>query len=645
MAVNPIARRIYDFLKEIPPFIYLEKEVILRIGERVEVQYHPQGSRIFERGEKPKDQFYVIREGAVNLYDVREAEPVLVEHCGEGELFGIRPLLAGDNYKLRAETAEETLLYAIDAEGIREQLDKYPKVSFYLASVMARGRGNRLANQQDSTISGDDLSSPSGALMELQAVHHAKPPLTCPPNTPTFQAAEIMTEYDVNYIVVVDENNHPLGILTDRDIRRNIATGLFGRKRLIKDVMTSPVVCVSPEVAIAEIQIAMVKYEVYHLAVTEDGTENSPITGLISEQDLLVLHGNSPAVLVREISKSRTGGYLRELRERSEELLRQYLEQEVSISFITTIMTQINDEIISRCIELSLREMDMEGLGQPPRTFSWMCLGSQGRGEQLLRTDQDSALVYADEPGSQEEQVAVKAYFVDLAERTTEKLYTVGYDYCKGNMMASNPSFCLSVAGWKKLFSQWMEDPSQENILNVSVFFDYRSVHGDTDLVEHLTHHIFSEMEHTRIFKSFMARAALQNPAPLTFFRNFMVEKSGEHKDSFDLKARAMMPLTDAARILILTAREGNINNTIRRFHRLAEIEPQNAEIYQSAADAYEVLIRLRALIGLRREDSGRYIKPSELSRLQRVLLRNTFNNVSEIQQLIEVRFQLNYIR
>ncbi|PHI20791.1 nucleotidyltransferase [Lewinellaceae bacterium SD302] len=641
MPPNPITHRIYDFLKEIPPFSYLDKEVILQLCERVEVQYHSKGARIFEKGEQPRERFFVIREGAVDLQDLTGEEPVLIEHCGEGELFGIRPLLAEDAYQLRAVTAEDTLLYAIHSDGIREQLDDYPKVSFYLASVMARGRGNRA----ERLIHKNQINPISGGLLELQAIHRAKPAVTCAPNLPTFEAAEIMTEEDVSYIVVVDEKRHPLGILTDRDIRRNIATGVFGRKRLIKDVMTTPVVCVPPELSIAEIQIAMVKYEIYHLAVTEDGTMNSPINGLISEQDLLVLHGNNPAVLVREISRSLTGGYLRELRERAEVLLRQYLEQEVSISYITTIMTEINDEIIRRCVELSIQELVTEGRGEPPRNFSWMCLGSQGRGEQLLRTDQDSALVYENDADDNEESASVKAYFLDLAERTTEKLYAVGYDYCSGNMMASNPSWCQSVSGWKDVFSRWMDDPSQENILNVSVFFDFRCVFGTAGLTDELTDHIFHNIEHTGIFRNFLARAALQNPAPLTFFRNFMVERSGEHKDSFDLKARAMMPLTDAARILILTAKRGGINNTIRRFQALAELEPQNAEVYQNAADAYETLIRLRALIGLRRGDNGRYIKPGELTRLQRVLLRNTFTPVSDIQELIEVRFQLNFIR
>ncbi len=644
MATNAIARRIYDFLKDIPPFNLIDQEDLLHWSARVEVLYLPAGKLIFDVGEPPKNGFFVVREGAVDLLSITPTgQEVLVERCAEGELFGIRPLLAGDNYHLRARAAEESLIYAIQTEGLRENLVKYPKVVFYLAAMMAGARNIRRETATAPVIAATDTSFAVGGLLELQSVQRAKDPVTCQPDTPIYRAAEIMSEQDVGSIIIVDEQQHPVGILTDRDIRRNVATGLYGRNRPIKEVMSYPVVCISRDVVVAEVQIAMVKYNIHHLIVTEDGTDQSPILGVISEHDLLVLSGNNPAVLVREISRSKTVAYLRELRIRAEGLLRQYLEQEVSITYIMAIMTEINDQIISRCIRLSIKDMLAQDAGEPPCRYAWMSLGSQGRGEQLLRTDQDSALVFEDLPEGQHGKA--KAYFVEMAQLVTEKLYQVGYAYCSGNMMASNPKWCLPTSGWKQIFTQWMKDPKSENILHVSVFFDYRCIYGDASLTAGLTNHIFNELEQTTIFQAFLARAALQNPAPLTFFRNFMVERSGEYKDQFDLKGRAMMPLTDAARVLILQAKKGGVNNTIQRFKALAALEPQNEELYLAAAEAYEILVRMRARIGLKREDNGRYLKPTELGRFQKVLLRNTFNPIQEIQQLLEVRFQINFIR
>ncbi|MDX5481431.1 MAG: nucleotidyltransferase, partial [Hymenobacteraceae bacterium] len=140
------------------------------------------------------------------------------------------------------------------------------------------------------------------------------------------------------------------------------------------------------------------------------------------------------------------------------------------------------------------------------------------------------------------------------------------------------------------------------------------------------------------------AKHALQSPPPLSFFRNFIVERGGEHKDQFDIKLRAMTPLVDAARVLTLDNRVAGENNTFKRFEKLAELEPQNAELYREAAMAYEIMMRFRTLNGLRNNNSGRYLNPSQLNKLERQTLRSTFKPISDIQELLQVRFQLNYL-
>ena len=124
-----------------------------------------------------------------------------------------------------------------------------------------------------------------------------------------------------------------------------------------------------------------------------------------------------------------------------------------------------------------------------------------------------------------------------------------------------------------------------------------------------------------------------------------MVEKSGEHRDQFDIKARAMLPLTDLARLLVLSHQVVGINNTFRRFEKLAELEPHNGELFAQAGKAYEILMRTRALDGLQNKDSGRYIHPKSLGKLQRQLLKNTFSPISELQEIVSIRFQLDYFQ
>ncbi len=638
---NQVTRRIYDFLKGIPPFTYVDDEAaLMRVAGRVEVLYHPLNKVIFKPGESPPERFYVVKEGAVELLAVSDSGEQLVERCGEGDVFGIRPLLAEDNYTLLARTAEETLLYAVNTEGFRELLTQYPALMRHLVVSMA---GNQ--RLPATVVAASPLEAPVITdLRELQTVHRPRDPVVCPATFRIVEAAKLMTEHNIGSIVVVDRRQHPVGIITDRDLRQKVATGVKSNQELVGAIMGKPVVCIGQTMNSADVQIEMVRRGINHLVQTKDGTDQSPVTGVISKHDLLVLQGSNPAVLIREIGRTKSPHYLRTLRERAEKLLATYLEKEVSISFITTVMTQINDEIIRTCIKLSLARMQADGRGNPPALFDWLALGSQGRGEQLLRTDQDNALIFEDVPEARYNQV--KDYFLQLASYVTEQLHIVGFEYCPADMMASNPKWCLPVSKWREQFSRWMSEYTPENMLNTSIFFDYRGVWGDGSLPGKLTEHIFTELESasTRFLAS-LALAAIDNPSPLTFFRNFVVERSGEHKDQFDLKGRAMRPLTDAARVLMLQARRGNINNTFRRFEALAELEPQNAELFREAAQAYEVLIRLRATFGLRRNDSGRYLKPEELNRLQRLLLRNSFLPIKDIQTLLELRFQLNFLR
>jgi CBS domain-containing protein len=623
---NTIAERIGDFLKTHPPFSLLERELLAAIARKVVVQYRQPNEIIFRQGEMPGKFIYVVREGAVQLLREEEQGPVLIEQCDEGDVFGIRPLVAKDSYAMTAKVVEESLIYAVNIEGFEKALLENPKVAFYLA-------GNFAALEKDRWIEAD------ASLLEIQTIDRSKEPVVCRPNTPVKEAALTMSAEEVGSIIVVDEQKRPIGIITDKDLRRQVATGHIDIDAPVSVIMSSPVVSIRPDATVADVQIEMVRRRVHHLCLTQDGTDQSPVIGVISEHDLLVIQGNNPAILIREIARARSAVGLRRIREKAESLLRKYLYQEVSIAYISTVMTEVNDALLRRIIELSLAQMDSEGFSRPDVPFCWLALGSQGRGEQLLRTDQDSALVF----GNVEEENLEKTrrYFLEAAGKAVLMLQQCGFEYCPAGMMASNPDWCLSLDEWKVQFTKWIIEPTPKAVMYCTVFFDYRPIYGHSILAEELTRHIFAEIDKQTVFLSFLAKNALENPPPLTFFRSFMVEAGGEHKDEFDIKARAMMPLADAARTLILEAKVEKINNTFRRFEKLAELEPQNRDIFEQAADAYEVLMRYRALQGLKQRDSGRYFNPSELSKMERLNLRNSFRPIKDIQAMLNQRFQL----
>lgn len=643
---NNIATRVYDFLKNYPPFNLVGKEQLQLVAGKVLVQYFEPGQVLFRQDAEPGKLFYVVREGAVHLFRQEEEGEWLADECEEGDMFGVRPLLAEQTYAFTAKVVEESLLYAIPISVFAPIMKENPQVTWFLAKNLASYAGRTYENLHKGRLflEQDRLIDRQFRLVEVVSLETRKKPVTCVPTISIRNAAVVMSDNEVGSIIVTDEDGRPLGIVTDRDLRKKVVTGRVAADEPISAVMSSPVVTVAPHITFADVQIEMVRKRIHHLCVTEDGTTASKVLGVISEHDLLVVQGNNPAILVRETQRSRTPAELRHIRERSEKLLEKYIYQEVSIAYISNVMTEINDSITARAIELCLEEMAQAGQRRPDVPFTWLTMGSGGRREQLLRTDQDNALIFGDTT-DEGEKAAVKQFFLELAEKVTESLYEIGFDYCPGKMMASNPDWCLSLHDWQTRFANWMLYPDPQNVRYCTIFIDYRPVFGDDGLAAQLTDHIFKVSDMNPGFLAFLAKDALENPPPLSFFRNFVVERSGEHKDSFDIKKRAMMPLIDAARVLILDAKVGQINNTLQRFEKLAEIEAANRELYETAAEAYEMLLRYRTLQGLKNKDSGRYLKPEELSKLERLNLRNCFKPIQDLQTLLKVRYQLAYLR
>ncbi len=642
---NTIPERIADFLKEYPPFSLLDKELLRAIAGRAVVQYRLPGEIIFRQGEMPGQFIFVVREGAVHLLQEQYGSERLIEQCDEGDVFGVRPLLADDPYALTARVVEESLIYAVSLEGFEQPMRDNPRIAYYLSSNLAVGaaRTYQRIHQGKFRSHKDQLLDGDFALPEIQSIDGSKAPVVCTPETEIQAAATVMSQQGVGSIIIVNAQNKPVGIITDKDLRHKVATGLVSITQPVTAIMTSPVVTVPTRITVAQVQIEMIRRRIHHLCLTEDGTDQSPVVGIISHHDLLVLQGNNPAVLVREIRRSQHTDQLRRIRSRAEDLLKKYLYQEVAIGYIASIVTEINDAMIERVLELCAIELEQENRWKPEAGFCWLALGSAGRGEQLLRTDQDNALIF--ENVAETEYAKVQNYYLELARRANDKLNACGFEYCPANMMAGNPQWCMSLDQWKQQFSSWIFGPVPKAVLHCNIFFDYRPVYGNQELAETLTAHISQSIRDQSIFLGFLAKNALEYPPPLTFFRNVMVESSGEHKDEFDVKTRAMMPLADAARVLALHVQYTGPPGTIHRFEKMVEMEPHNRELFESAIDAYEMLMRYRTTQGLQNGNSGRFFNPADLSKMERMNLRNSFQPIKELQTMIRVRFRTDDIQ
>ncbi|WP_417870963.1 DUF294 nucleotidyltransferase-like domain-containing protein [Winogradskyella sp.] len=628
--MNTIAERIYDYLKGFPPFNLLDKEQLLSVSKSVDVIYLENNQLLFEIGQPVANHFYVVRDGAIGLF---RANNNLVDKCDEGDIFGLRALLRKGKYKLNAKAIEETIVYSISLKNLETYITANVDASqFLMASFVSNTRG-RNPNDDDFVKTLQNSSE----YTYLQTADYSKNPVTCAIDTSIKDAACIMTEKHVGSIVIVD-NHKPIGIITDKDLRTKIATGQYKISDKVSSIMSSPVISYPETITVAEAQIAMLKNKITHLCITKDGTNNSSLTGILSEHDIIVLRENNASALIKEIKRSHSAEQLKNIRQRTEKLLARYLEQSIPIDFISRLVSAINDTITQKVIEFSIDKMSKK----PPVEFAWLAIGSQGRQEQLLMTDQDNALVFEDV--EDENYDNIKSYFLTLSDYINKDLETVGFKLCPANMMANNPKWCQSASEWSQQFNNWITTPDQNNLMLCTIFFDYEHVYGNKELVSQLSESIFESIDSRTIFLTYLGRNALLNPPPLSFFRQFLVEDNGEHKDQFDIKARAMMPLVDAARLLVLSHNIKGINNTLERFEKLAELEPQNKDTFLFCLESYKNLLTFRTKQGLRHHDSGRFIDLETLDKGNRLQLKRSFKAVKEVQELIKMRFKLSQL-
>jgi CBS domain-containing protein len=417
-------------------------------------------------------------------------------------------------------------------------------------------------------------------------------------------------------------------------MRSKIATGRNSISSTIDKIMSYPVITVPESVSLAEAQLLLLRYNVSHLCVTQDGSEKSEIKGIISEHDLVVAQASNPGILIKEIKRSQDAKDLRKVRAKLSDLIQTSIAKNIPLLHLTNITGEINLALIKRSVELAILD-----LGSPPARFAWLSIGSQGRKEQLLITDQDSILVFEDVAADKYRDV--KDYFIKLAKKTVETLEKVGYQPCKNGHISSNLHWCKSLTDWIKQYSNWINTPGEVSNEISSIFFDYEIAFGEEKIEEAITDTIFKNALKNKLFFDYLGNDALRKPSPLSFFKKFNVEEDGINKDKFDIKLRALMPLIDGARLFTISHNIRGINNTYLRFKQLAIVDPKHSEIYLNCADAFLTLSKYRTLEGLKNDNDGQYINLDELSKVDKEIVKNALAPMRELEELIKDTFQL----
>ncbi|MCY1275900.1 sugar isomerase, KpsF/GutQ family [compost metagenome] len=610
---------IRDHLSRFAPFDGLPDETLDEIARQVEVGYFKAGSDILRYGEAIGELHY-IRSGAVEIYR-RNGE--LYNRLAEGEVFGQFGLLRGHKVRLPARAIEDSLIYFIPGQLFEQLCEAHDAFADF---VEAEGQ-SRLK-----------VEEPQGKASKLMKIKVRKlitrRTVSVPLGTSVQEAAQVMTEHGVSSLVILGPAETPqrqimAGITTDRDLRIRVLAEGLALDTPVDRVMSPNPVTIQADDSVFEAMLCMLRHNIHHLPVVH---RQRPV-GVINLSDIIKYESQSSLYLVNSIFNKQSVAELQALLPDLRATFLRMVNEEATAHMIGRAMSGIGRSLTQRLLELAEQQ-----LGPPPVPYCYMVLGSMARDEQLIVTDQDNALVLDNrfDPRVHDE------YFLQLASFVSDGLAACGYSYCKGGIMASNPKWRQPLRVWRSYFTQWIDQPNPETLLNSCIFFDLDGIYGEAELVESLKDLVAQKAGSNPLFLASLARNALNRTPPLGFFRTFVMEKDGQQNNIINLKGRGTAPLTDLIRVHALAA-GSKAQNSLERLDAIAATKLLTEDAITQLRNALEFLsivrIRHQAMELLEGREPDNYIEPEKVSANERHNLKSAFQVLSNAQQFLRFRY------
>jgi CBS domain-containing protein len=617
------------------PFDRMEPAHLLWMLERMRLAYYAGGEVIVSSEQGSADRLFVIKQGMVhgeqNVAHASEADTWL--ELAEGECFPLGALLAHRPVASIYRAGKDTFCYELAVADFHILLGiSAPFRDFCtrrIANLLEHSKQIIQAQYTQAGAEQQSLTSPLSAIIR-------RAPITCSPQTSLREVLEQMHESRIGSMVAVDDAGRPLGILTLPDVLARIALPQIDLRQPVIGVMTTQLTTLPPQALAHEAALMMAKQGFRHVLVVD----NERLVGLVSEKDLFALQ----RVGLRQIGSAiRHAQRIEELQQAASDIrsmAHNMMAQGVAAEQLTQFISTFNDLLTARVIEL---EYAASMLGAKPlvEQLCWMALGSEGRFEQTLNTDQDNAIVFSIPQGMSAD--GVRSQLLPVAKRINDTLALCGFPLCKGEIMASNPRWCLSLEEWKRTFANWINNGTPEALLHASIFFDFRELYGAKSLAEELRLWLVRVASDNTRFLHQMAENAMSIRPPLGVVRDFVVGK----ENKLDLKLNGITPFVDAARIFSLAG--GVIHtSTLQRLRASAaklKIHPSEIEAWIDAFLFIQVL-RMRhhdkeRTQGLSDDALDNLIDPEHLNELDRRILKEAFRQARKLQARLALEYHL----
>ena len=612
---------IIDFFETVMPFNMLSRDSLGEMIDDITMEYYPKGEQILQQDGPPSEFLGVIKKGGVKVFQTSEnSEEIVVDLRGDGEHFGMLSLLSGDRSRNNVVTIEDTICYQVPKKTVLAVLKKNPDVNEYFIKSFFVNLLDKTYEETRKAYTGGTTGEQLLFSTKIREIVRTEPK-TITQDISIQQAAVEMAANKIGSLVIVDAEGGAIGMVTDRDFREKVVAEARDVTKPVKAIMNTPVISIDSEDNCFEALLRMIRHRIHHILVLEGGK----LKGMLTNHDFMLLQGSSPTVLVKEIGQIKTIAELEDTASKFYKAVSSLLRHGARPHNITGLITELMEKIINTVIDIFEEEK-----GGGPVPYSLFFIGSGGRHELTLSFRVKMGIVYQDatSPGQQQQ---IDSYFQLLAGTLNSSMLTcdlTGKEQCliKDNIRGESL--------WQEQFKKWGTKAGSGRDMG---FFDMRAIRGEHDRVNSLRQYLINRSNQFRGLMEALAADTLQVPPPLGFFKDFVVEKGGEHKNELDLYRKGIKPLVDCARIYGLE--KGVIRrSTMGRLHELNS--RHNFKVAEDMAQAFGYLNALLIHNQLRQAEDGvvpdNFINPDILTNLERKTLKESFQLTARLYEEIE---------
>ncbi len=620
-----------SFLKSIPPFQFLDSSTIKIIADNLSLEFFPKGSMILVEDGPPSDSLRIVKKGGVKIY-LSSDDDMVIDYRSEGDSFGYLSLINGDKSRANVQAVEDTLCYLIPREIILKIISTEPVFGEYFMKTFFKNYLDKTYKEmRDRNI----LFKEGEKLLYTTLIKDLvyKDAITETVDATIKDAAGIMSRHEISSLVLLDGHDIPIGIITDRDLRDKVVSKAVDPASPVKEIMSPNLVTVDAGKTCFDALATMIKFNIHHLLVTE----NNKLIGVVTNHDFMILQGTSPLSILKNIDRQTNAEDLLAIYEKISQISLMLLKEGVRTTHVMRIITELNDRLLKKIIELSIEE-----IGNPDHTFAFFVYASEGRKEQTFKSPFHCGIVY-ENVSSYDQKQEIEAFCSKFIRYLESIFIKCGLPVFDIHPLGENTHIYREISDWENDIINSLNSSNSIYAFKARTLLDARTIYGNESLVTSLRDRLYKRIMKDEKFSSALYIHQTKQKSPVGFFRHFVMDSNGEQTEQFNVKEKGINQIVDALRAMAVMF---NINetSTLERLDILSRRGHIPSDLRNDVAASLEFLLHLLLHHQMVEKESSMElddtIDPEKMSLLEKKTLKEVFQIIPVLRSTMDNAFK-----